>query len=78
MGRRRGAAILVVAIALAACGDNDSPGRQRAVTDSNVSGAMVARSRNYQVVSTVTSGRQSAASSAHAARVGVAAQRGDR
>lgn len=63
---------------LAGCGDNVTVPSARVVVQDSVSGAMVARSQNYRIVATVTSGRLDAASATHAVKSGVAAQAGAR
>lgn len=65
---------ILVALALAGCGDNvkppGPPPGQHGVVQTSVGGGMVARSQNYRIVSTVTSGDLSATSAAHAVRGG--------
>jgi hypothetical protein len=76
MEHRRVLGFLFVALALAVagCGDNIKPGGppagERGVVQTSVSGGMVARSENYRIVSTVTSGDLSATSAAHSVRGG--------
>lgn len=71
---RRVVGFLFVALALAGCGDNLKPGGtpagERSVVQTSVAGGMVARSENYRIVSTVTSGDLSATSAAHTVRGG--------
>lgn len=75
MKSRRVLGALVVVLAVAGCGDNikrgDPPPGERSVVQTSVSGGMVARSQNYQIVSTVTSGDLDAKSPAHTVRGGV-------
>ena len=77
MNHRRVLAFLFVALAIAGCGDNikpqpggGTPAPGRGVVQTSVSGGMVARSENYRIVSTVTSGDLNATSPAHAVRGG--------
>lgn len=74
MKHRRVLGFLFVALAIAGCGDNVKPGAtpagERGVVQTSVAGGMVARSANYRIVSTVTSGDLSATSAAHAVRGG--------
>ncbi len=74
MKHRRVLGLLLVALAFAGCGDNIKPGgtpaRERGVVQNSVSGGLVARSANYRIVSTVTSGDLSASTAAHAVRGG--------
>jgi len=74
MRQRRVLGFLVAALALAGCGDNIKPGGppagERGAVQSSVSGGMVARSENYRIVSTVTSGDLNAKSAAYAVHGG--------
>jgi hypothetical protein len=66
---RRVLGLLVLALSVAGCGDNQSPPRDQPTgTRTGVSGGMVAESEHYRVVSTVTSGDVNAASPAHRVR----------
>jgi hypothetical protein len=74
MKHHRVLGLLLVAFALAGCGDNHKPGTppapERGIVQTSVSGGMVARSANYRIVSTVTSGDLGASSAAHSVRGG--------
>ena len=74
MKHRRVFGFLFVALAIAGCSDDIKPGGtpagERGVVQISVSGGMVARSENYRIVSTATSGDLSANSAAHSVRGG--------
>ena len=74
MKHRRVFGLLFVALAISGCGDNikpdGKPAGERGAVQTSASGGMVARSENYRIVSTVTSGDLSANSAAHAVRGG--------
>lgn len=68
--------MLVLALAVAGCGDNITPpSTQRSGAQASVSGGMIATSAHYRIVSTVTSGDVSAASAKHQVRAGILGDR---
>jgi hypothetical protein len=68
--------VLICGFALVGCGDNVTPPQRRAGVQSSVSGGMVATSRHYKIVSTVTSADVNGVSSNHVVRGGVVGEGG--